>query len=367
MGGGADEKGLGSLESSKPTSFAFTLRTAIKTEFATGKNFANKLEVTEGRVSQILSGEIVSPYTLDLILRCFESFSNRKVIYDAWLSTFAPSPVLSGGSSDDHISRLITEANSLKAAGKASALISALEAALSETSNTLLRFMILEEAANTSLYLGRTSNALQVIETLQLEATTLGERGWIAKSLYLKANASRTMRPTNPKLIVKCHEDAISYAKSFSNESAMCRLLVDSLERDRALTVAILAQGKHVDENLFTATVSAVNEGITRTDDLAGRLLWLEAKVRLLLSRNELFGAEETLEHITGLKAIEPADFNAKEQISRATLLMARGQLEEAESILMKALDESLSIDNLHHSGRIDRLLSKILAARMLT
>lgn len=366
MGAGNEEKGHGSLESSKPSSFAFTLKSEIKSEFGTNKNFAKKLAVTEGRVSQILSGEIVSPYTLDLILRCFSSLARRQTLYDSWERSFAPRPVLSFEASSDHIEQLVGEANSLKATGKARQLVQALESTLGQVADVRLRFMILEEAAATSLYLGRTANALRLIDVLQHGAGCLDEKGWIGKALYLRANAIRTMTPISQKLVLKSHEDAISYARSYSEYSTTCRLLVESLERDRALTISLLGDGKSIDESLVNSTLASLDRGISRTEDIAGRLLWLEARIRLLLAAGKTFEAEETFEEIDSIRGDETADFSAKEKISRGNYLLARGETEEAELILLAALDECLQTDNLHHRSRLESLLSKILAVRML-
>lgn len=366
MGDGSDEKGPGSLETAKSVPFALTLKSAIKDEFGTSKEFAKKLEVTEGRVSQILGGEVVSPYILDLILRCFSSFANRKLIYEAWISTYAPNPVVSGLSNPEQIERLLLDANRFKAAGKAKQFIDSLESLIPEAQDARLRFMILEESVNTALYLGRTTKALSLVDTLFRSAQSSGDHGWIAKALYLRANVSRTMNPKNPQFIVKCHEEAVSYANTFAGQSLMCRLLADSLERDRALTVVSISKGKIADTSVIDNATACLDRGIERTEDIGNRLLWLEAKVRLLLSSGNTFGAEDVLEQISDIRGDEPVDFSAKEQISRATLLIVRGEVEEAESILLGALDECLAVDNLHHAGRIERLLSHTVTTRLL-
>lgn len=366
MGDGSVEKGASSLASAKPVPFALSLKVAIKDEFGTSKEFAKRLEVTEGRVSQILGGEVVSPYTLDYILRCFTSFANRKLLYDAWIATYAPNPLAAGDITVNQIEPLLAEANSFKAAGKAKQFVGVLESLLLRAPDLRLRFMILEESVNTALYLGRTSKAISLADTLFHSAQTVGDHGWIAKALYLKANASRTMNPKNPTYIVKCHEEAMSYARAFAGESIMCRLLAESLDRDRALTVVEISNGKSITAPILDDVLCRLDLGIERTEDIGNRLLWLEAKVRLLVTGGKAFDAEETLEQISSLRGVEPIDFSAKEQISRASLLIAGGQVEEAESILLGALDECLAVENLHHAGRVERLLSQILTARLL-
>lgn len=348
--------------------FPLVLRKAIKEEHSSNRNFAKRLGVTEGRVSQLLSGaEAVSPYTLDLILKCFDDPLTREILHARWVSTYAPSPLeIPRDVSDEALYRFISETDSLKSSGNARKLLTTLEALLPTTSNQFLRFSILEESISVLLFLQRISKALMLIDQLLEEAKAADDKPWIATALYLRANASRAMNPKNPQFILRCFDEASSYARAYAAESRTCQLLVDSLARDRALTMIAIGKGKTVDDSILDNATRRLDAGIRQTEDVPYRLLWLEVKVRLLLFRGNVFEAEETLEEVASLQCVSPADFSAKEQISRASLMIARGDLEEAESLLKRLLEECLAIENLHQAGRVDRLLSHILAARLM-
>jgi hypothetical protein len=368
MGKRATEKTEGSLGSPKVLPFSLVLKRAIKFSFGTNREFAVKLRVTEGRVSQLISPlEVISPQTLQHILSGFDDLGTQEELHRAWITTFAPSPFsMNSARSESQVRGLLSSSLTLKASGRAKHLFSSFEDVLSSELDSFLRFQVMEEAVGLALYLGRPSRALLLTESLLSDAKEQCEIGWIGKAMYLRATASRGLLRPSSRALVSWHEEAMLFARSHSHASKMCSEIVETLERDRVLTLIALGERKAIDPSILDDAEKRLETSIERTDDIGNRLLSLEVKVRLLLFSGRTFEAEEVLEEARETKGATPIDYSAKEHISQARLHIARGEVEEAKLILEAALDDCLLVENMHHAGRIEGLLANLLVARLL-
>jgi|SRR5579871_1697671 len=118
-----------SLAQPKHESFGLALRAVIKEEFGTSRAFAAALGVSEGRVSQLMSGaESIAASTLEEILATFESVGRQERVHQAWIASFAPSPlqVASAQESEAVASDLLHSFSELIARGKARTMLESL-------------------------------------------------------------------------------------------------------------------------------------------------------------------------------------------------------------------------------------------------
>lgn len=202
-----------SLGEAKPSSFGAVLRSAIRSEFGTAKEFARALGVTEGRVSQIVSGpESVNPQTLTSILRAFHSLTLQEMVHAAWSQEFAPLPSKLAASNPDQVIREVSglkERTPTRALGLLSAARSAAEEAIDWQ-------ILAEQEVFLNLRLTKHGPAYALVQTMYRRALARGDRGDMLTALWMKGNVVRNIPGVPLKSIANSHDEAVAFASAWS-------------------------------------------------------------------------------------------------------------------------------------------------------
>lgn len=356
-----------SVGQAKSLPFGAVLRKAIKREFGTGKEFAAKSGVSEGRVSQLLSGtESLTAQTLEDILRSFSNLGDQERLHSAWVSTFAPSPLqgLEIREAQDSAYRLLQTRECLAAEGQAKESMKALQALKARVKDVELTFGILSASIELSLFLGRSEQARQFCATLIREATDKGEMAWIAQALWLTANVARAAPESSSARLAQSHDAARDFVSAWKPSSLEGRQkaieLRRTLIRDRALTLLALNERKPVPEPQLAKIAEDLERQLAASDFRSETVaVFLEVKGRVLLSQGETIATEEVIEEASQIRAFVSPDHDIKSAILSGQLLLARGLPEKARAVLLDALDACYEVDNLHHARSIERILSR--------
>lgn len=352
-----------SLGEPKVQVFGAELRGAIKRAFGTNREFAKQLGVSEGRVSQVLSGtESITAQTLDQLLACFRNLGDQERLHQSWVQTFAPSPLVQVGSWELEIRAedLLASLPELMAIGRSRQLLDEIQRLATSELSQELRFRLSEAGVRLALFLQRPSVALQLSRKQIEMGQEADEPAWVSFGRYAGANASRIISSLPSEDLIRFHQEALDSLESLSGKKALVlgQDLRVALRRDRVLTLLTIAERYPVESDHLKAELSGI-ERLAQSQEGPSLALALEVKARLQAALGQSFQAEETLEAITGTKISISADYPAKTRITAARVLLCRGEVEAAGELLQTALQDCLAIDNLHHAAVIDGLMAR--------
>lgn len=355
-----------SLAKPKPT-FGEALRTAIKAEFGTNKAFAERLRVSEGRVSQMIKGpESITAQSLDEILRCFTSLSRQQAIYEAWLETFAPCPLarLTRSESEDQAHKLLAELDPLVTSGQARQSLTALEVLRTPLKDLELRFWVLRAITETSMYLRRSEQAQRASSELRRQAQSAGDPEWIGRALWLEAIVAKNSPSTTFGMKAKRLDEAMMFVSAWNPADGpnreLARQMRSAVSRDRVIALIDLNERKPIDEVQFEQALQGLNTTLGREMSNANKALYLEVKARLLLAMNDIEGCEESLDEVYLSKGFVSYDHDSKTAILQGQLFMTRNIPQKATDVLETGLDRCYAADDLHHAGIIEGQLSRM-------
>lgn len=358
-----------SLGQPKAPTFGEALRSAIREAFGTNRVFALKLGVSEGRVSQLLNGtESITAQTLDELLPCFTDIGTQTRLHQAWVDTFAPSPFhrLQGLEAEHRAHQLLANSASLVSTGNARWVLSEARSLLSPQLPLETYFQLNRLAIDIALFLQLPSLAIQLANGLIERGKEKSEPAQIATALYTLANASRTIRGMRPEELIRIHSDAVSFLASWTpaGTSPIRDELSRALRRDRVLTLLAISEHQPLDPETLRTEQRALNRILLNLSDEKDLALAREVNARLLVAEGQVFEAEEVLEKVTGVKLSISADYPSKAKITAGRILLRRMETEGAIALLDSALEDCLKVDDLHHAQVIEGLTYKTLSAQ---
>ena len=341
------------------------LRSAIKAEFGSNKAFAERARLSEGRVSQLIKGpESITAQSLEDVLRCFSDLSLQEAIYEAWVETFAPSPLyrLTRRQSEEQAHRLLKDRDQLVSAGRARQALCALEQLRIGLEDTECRFMVLRAIAETAMYLGRSTQAASAASELVEHAKRVAGPEWIARALWLLATVTRNNRISTPVQIAKAHENAADFAQSWNPPSAeareTARQIRAALDRDRALALLTINERTAVKPEHLASLITMLDRILATHMSSEARSMFLEVKGRVHLATGDLLATEDALAEVRSICGYVSYDHDTKTNILDGQFRRARGLEDHAEVTFKRALTNCYDVDDLHHAGVIEHFLS---------
>ncbi|MBN9500847.1 MAG: hypothetical protein BGO01_00940 [Armatimonadetes bacterium 55-13] len=356
-------------DSSGKGEFAFcaALREAIRTEFGSSKAFAGHVGISESRTSQILSGaEITTAPTLEYLLSAFPNVATQARIQEAWVRSYAPSPVekTERHETSDFAERFLASIPGLMAQGRTRPALRTVEELAGRVQDRALWFRLAQTAAELALVLDMPYKARSWGEKLLSEAKRTQDLTWVAKSLYVAMTVSRASECSSPTEMVRRFEDFQGFIASWSPVSADSRTVRADLKgayiRDRALTVLALHGCKYGDKVALEDVTSHLDQFIDPGMHPIGRAIFLEVSGRLHLALGNVTTAEDRWEESQVLRGHMSLMQELKANILCGQLLVAKGNAEGAKLHLVASLDKAYNLDDLHHARSIEVLLTQI-------
>jgi plasmid maintenance system antidote protein VapI len=356
-----------SLAQPKHPLFGAVLRGAIKQCFGTSRAFAGVLGVTEGRVSQILSGaESIAAPTLEEILAAFQDIGVQDQIHEAWVNTFAPSPLnlTSELESEALARRLLDGFSELVGGGKARPLLSSFGGMIPSLADPDLRFRVLRAETDLALFLDRPTLARDISLMMLREAKEAQSNKWIATALFTLATSARLDRGLTTPHLLKYHDDFSQFMGAWTpkpDELPAFEQLSQAAIRDRGLALLLAAESGKASPNGLNAVTDPIRKMIKSLQSPSDRAIALEVLGRLLTAQGALFAAEDTLEEASSTVQDVSYDHRPKTRILNARIRIARRELDEANELLLSVIEVSYEIDDIHHGSIGERLRTRLL------
>ncbi|HVT12456.1 MAG TPA: helix-turn-helix transcriptional regulator [Fimbriimonadaceae bacterium] len=352
-----------SLGQPKVAPFGVVLRAAIKAEFGSNREFARALGVSEGRVSQIVRGpEIPEPETLERVIGHFSTLALQDQIHRAWVAEFAPLPnwrELEFEKAEAlHQIRLLEEAAFPVRALSLARLCQ--QHAVDPDSWQIFT----ERIVQLNLRLGKVSPAIAAVAEMEERARSRRENADLLTALWTRGQALRNLESITVSQLMKVHQNAMSFAESWRPKGgeplAIWTHRKAALQRDFALHVLATHNRHPVDQEHLEAAIRSVETSM-HGDDYLGYCAGLEVRARVETAMGQIFKAEETLEELEALGNAGP-DFLEKTGLTRARIMVRRGEREAAIAFYKKLATDCFERMNLHHHRMADQELGKVLA-----
>lgn len=357
---GEDARYLGPT---KPESFGVALRASIKEEFGTNTEFAKALGVSKGRVTQLIKGpDDVNAESLVKVLQTFKSFRFQERIHSAWVREFAPLPTPSAHDLDP--AELLGRIHELGEDGLSSRALQLARTWQGEVKDDEAWQLLGRQIVEISLRLTKVGGAVAALQDNERRAMLRSEPRDILTALWMKGLVLRQIDNVSIEVLDRAHEDAISYAEhgrpSAKEESQIWKDRRALLDRDFALHLLALNERKAVGTVALQHALSLVNRSIEQGPSEPFIRYGLEVRARIEGALGEKTVAEETLDQ---LRAIDKGgELREKAELTRATLLAARGERDEAEAIFEAIAEDCFERMNFHHHRKADQLLARLRA-----
>lgn len=344
--------------------FGVALKSAIREEFGTSKAFAAKLGITPGRVSQILKGpEDISTPTLVNILSAFSSHGIQERIHAAWVREFAPLPKTS--IRDLEPDEALEKIHRLGVDGLPTRALAFAESWKAGATDPELLQALSRQVVEISLRLTRVAKAAQGLNEMKEVAAQNSEEPDIFTALWMKCLVLRALDRIPAKELLRAFEDARCYAESIRTKSTSSRekwlKQRAILDRDFALHILALTEQRKVPQEALNLAVKLINKSIEEGPDPVFTPYGLEMRARIEVAQGHLVKAEDTLDELQELGLPEGAELWEKAEFTRARILVERGELDEAISILERVSEDCFTRMNLHHHRKADQLLARLL------
>jgi len=354
-----------SLGGPKVGSFGSTLRKAIKSDFGSAKAFAKVLGVSEGRVSQIASGQDdINPETLARVLNALHSVESQERVHAAWISECAPLPRFD----DQRLApeAILSEVQRLWQNGFPARGLALAKGQRQLTSDSTLWYELTSLIAKVALTLEKKAEATTVLREMEVQARKDNERTHLLTALYLKGCVLRNSDRITADQIDAVRKPALelAYGHDPDHKDEVWRQHKADLDRDFALHVLALYEFRNLPSGALPEAKKAVQRSIDATDFSSTRYLGLEVRARLEVALHEPFAAEETIESMDGVDHTDLADLAEKLDILRARIAIERGEREEAVALLSSVAEACFARMNFHHFRVADRLLARIVSER---
>ncbi len=363
---GWEERRVDSLGKAKPLPFGEELRRAIREEFGTAKEFALRLGVSGGRVSQILGeAESLTAKSLEDVLNAFPNLAHREAVHAAWVRTFAPSALqeLSQSESTEEAWQLLQSKDRLMSEGLSRQTLAATEALRTRMRDREMRFELARASIELCLFLGRSAQARRLSEELTERAKENGEPGWIARGLWLQANAGRNSPEAQAREIAETHERALEFASAWSprdlGQREVLKDVRQALSRDRALAILAIHERRPVGAGQLEQAVRGLETLLEQDLEPHRRSVFLEVRGRVCLALGDTLEADDVIEEAKTVQAFVSPDHEAKAGILKAQLLLSRGNRDQGTDLLVRLLDYCYRLDDLHHARALERILAR--------
>lgn len=352
--------------------FGRTLRNLVREHWGTQARFAEAASVGNTWVTKVIRGdqESLTYPSLQKLLAGFDSPSQKDELYQAWLETYAPSPVdrcvPEVWASDGQITEYASSVHDLISAGKVLPTFKALGFLWRSLKNDPKR----QEAAlrvgnayiDTANQLDRILVALEVGHDMATIARSKIEPAWMAKSLWLQGVSMRLVRPRNVARAESALADFAAYVSGWQPSSSQGRAVHTYLTQAAARDCVLCA-------------LDAVNEGMAspsilvhRIAELRNRIEWIDDEAEIGLGNEVVARAliatgriDEAAKPLAAARALVRSKANElKVLICRIQLLASSGEAQEAEKLLHHALNLADEFSLVHHRIKLSALQQRL-------
>lgn len=352
------------LGAAKHERFGTALRAALRAEFGSSRAFAQALGVSEGRVSQIIGGpEDINTQTLAKVLSGFSSGALIERVHAAWMHEFAPLPdVFTESVEPDWLFR---EIDRLWQSGNPKRGLVIAEQQRLVAKDPHVWQELSERIALISLRLNRPGKALAVLGDMEERARRDDDRVNLLTALWMRGSALRSVEGISPRQLEEAHRRAVELASSWQPRGeGRERWQVKQMElhRDFALHALTIAERSSRAQEALVHGLRSAEQAVKMHDEGAAICLGLEVRARLEVASGQLFKAEETLDEAETLGKGGVHELWEKVRLTRARILLARGENDGAAREFRVIADECFAAANLHHFRVADQLLARLMA-----
>jgi len=346
------------MKQSQP--FGVVLRRAIKAEYGSQREFARALGVTEGRVSQLVGGSaLTEAATLRRLLPLFGSAGWQTALHEAWVAEFLPTESAEALDGEAACRRGLE----LWSHNRPRQGLLILEEARRRENRPAVWLELSTTAMMVNMRIGRSGLALAMSREIAHKAKQVGETGSLLTCLWLRSLALRNVESAPLDLVSRAYQQAADLAFTHQPRSADRGIWQGKrlqLLRDFGLQVLTANLRKPVAGEHFDEASRRVQRSLNGWEDPLERAMTLEVRARLEVTQRQLVKAEETLYEIRSMRT--QAELAEKTGLTRAAILIARGEIDEAIARIAAIADQCLAKTNLHHFRVADRMLAGLVA-----
>ncbi len=347
----------GSLSGPALRSFRAELDAAIAEEFESQQAFARALGVTGGYVTQLLAGPgAVTAKSLAKILAAFTLQHLQERLHAAWVNEFVPRPDLTESLAPQD-SLDVIERTAL-----AGANLSALQLAKRMrdlADDPALRHTLTERIIQIELRLTRIGTALSELIEMQRLAAEDECPTRMAEALWIRGLALRSVPEIEAKMLARVQMTALAAVEQATGDTR--RKVQLCLERDYALHVLKLVESRSLPQSALADAINACERSIAQAYDENTLAMGLEVRSRIEAAQGFIVKAEDTLDELREEMGAEVAE---KSTMTRAKILAARGEEDQAIDLLQKLSKRCLEMTDLHHLRRAEDELARLLSRR---
>ena len=355
----------GLLEKLPPTAFGRTLRTMIRENWATQASFAEKVAVDNSWITKVIRGdqESLTYSSLQKLLSGISRPIESEELYEAWLETYAPSPidrkVPTQWSTDEQIIQYAASVHDLISAGKVLSTFQALmnlwrhlEQRPDRDETALDVGHALVHAAN---QLDRVGVSLRISDAMVKRAVSVREPAWTAISLWLRCVSLRHLRPRAIERVEASFNDFGRYLDDWQpaseNGKKVRREIVQSFLRDDVLAGIDALKERKADSRCQFERIESLRSRAKEVESSVELGLAYEVLARALVATSRV---EEAIEPLRMARKLAESNANQlKVQICRVQLLAADGQPQEAQAELDRAVEIADAFHLVHHRHKL--------------
>ena len=346
-------------------SFARVLRDAILQDFGSQQAFAKALGPTPGQISHYLSGEVaMKPESLRRILNTLRIPALQRQVHEAWVREFAPLPEVPV---DQPAEKVIEVGSGFVAAGVTHRAISFAEQALRVIADPVDWHRVAERLVPWRLRAGHISGAWALTDSVERRARARQDALATLSALAMKGTVLRQIETVTPSAIGKASEAVFAEIEAEQGATrARAKNLVyrkASALREHAVHLLFLIRLRKISRSHLADAQKSVERSLLISEDPVIQAAGLEVRSRIEYELGQIVAAECTLDEVRALGHDQAFELWEKTSCTNALILLARGERDEAISLLESVRDACHANGDYHHFRQADQLLAHILAS----
>lgn len=342
--------------------FVGVLREAIEREFGQIKAFAHASGTSPSMMSQILDpNNQTSTRSLAKILRPFSPAQQDKV-HRAWINEYAPLPKVE---SPFHVwHNLLKAIKDLCYCGNPHRALRLALANRKDTHDPVLWQRLTEESVVICLRLQKVGQALELLSQMKERAQRDQNAVQMSAALWLRGCALRAMDGVRNAQLCDSQNDALDYISSWKpkledeQETYINRRA--AIYRDFAVTILAVNDREPVSEDELVKALGWAKKSLAVSDSSLGLCTSLEVRAQVELCQGQIFKAEESLDEIENQGESIDLDLRQKVGLTRARILIKRGETEKAHHVCNEVSRDSFNLTNLHHHRQAQQMIAKL-------
>jgi hypothetical protein len=353
------------MERLPPTEFGRVLRALVREQWGTQIRFAQEIGFDETWVAKVIRGdqESLTYASLQRLLSGLKGTERQERLYQAWLTTYAPSPGANQApdswDSDETIVAYAGSVHELISGGKVLETYQALgrlwKALAQDPKRQHARLAVGSAYVETAQQLDRISVALSVSQEMIATARSMMEPALMARALWLRGVSLRLVRPRKLAAVEKAFCDLSHFLSAWHPASAQEREIHSGfshvLLRDQVLSAIDIVQAGKADKEVLARRTRVLLDRSTELEQVAETGLANEVAARAMIVAGMPDDAVPSL-HVAAKCAVDKV-CELKVIISQVQLLQATGDVAQASDRLGVALDLADEYRLVHHRQKL--------------